>query len=115
MKSSGANEDLVAYCGLYCGECGKLKKGKCPGCAGNEKATWCKVRTCCIENNYHSCADCTQFENFEDCKKLNNFVAKGFAIVFRSNRMKNLQKIKNDGRMAFAEEMTETGKMTYKR
>lgn len=48
----------VAYCGLYCGACRKWKKGKCPGCYHNEKASWCEIRKCCRENDYATCADC---------------------------------------------------------
>jgi hypothetical protein len=115
MPLRKADESLVAYCGLYCGECGKLKKEKCPGCAGNEKATWCKVRSCCIEHGYSSCADCTEFTNLEDCKKLNNFMAKTFAVIFRSDRIAGLKKIKEDGRLGFAQEMVKMGKVSYKK
>lgn len=48
----------VAYCGLYCGACKSQLKGKCPGCYGNEKATWCEIRKCCNEHGYATCADC---------------------------------------------------------
>ena len=51
--------ELVARCGLYCGACGSYLKGRCPGCRENVKATWCKVRACCGEHSYASCADCT--------------------------------------------------------
>ena len=115
MQGKKANEDLVAYCGLYCGECGKLKKGRCPGCAKNEKASWCKVRSCCMEHGYNTCADCREFTNFEDCRKLNNFMAKAFAVIFRSNRTAGLRKIRETSRMEYAKEMVEMGKMTYKR
>ncbi len=29
---------------------------KCPGCKNNEKASWCKIRQCCISKGYHTCA-----------------------------------------------------------
>ncbi|MBN2144478.1 MAG: DUF3795 domain-containing protein, partial [Candidatus Aureabacteria bacterium] len=55
------NPRLVAFCGLYCGACGRYLKNKCPGCVGNEKAAWCSVRTCCLENHFSSCAECRDF------------------------------------------------------
>mgnify|MGYP001174253203 CR=1 FL=1 len=51
---SNQSLELVAYCGLYCGQCTKYLKGKCPGCKENEKASWCKTRSCCIENDFAS-------------------------------------------------------------
>jgi hypothetical protein len=115
MSLKNADEDLVAYCGLYCGECGKLKKGRCPGCAENEKASWCKVRTCCIEHDYSSCADCREFDDLKDCRKLNNFMAKTFAVIFRSDRNGSLRRIREVGRKEYAREMVNMGKMSYKK
>lgn len=57
----------VAYCGLYCGACKSQLKGKCPGCYGNEKATWCEIRKCCNEHGYATCADC-QLMPLKECK-----------------------------------------------
>lgn len=67
MKVIENDPQLIAMCGLYCGACNSYLKGKCEGCVSNEKATWCNVRLCCIENKYKSWADCTQFENVADC------------------------------------------------
>ena len=106
---------LVAFCGLYCGACGKYKKGACSGCAGNEKATWCKVRSCCLEHEYKSCADCTEFSNAMDCKKLNNFMSKIFGFIFRSDRPACIAKIKEIGVEAYAAEMAEKGMQSIKR
>jgi hypothetical protein len=30
-KENEMNKELIAYCGLYCGACGKNIKGKCAG------------------------------------------------------------------------------------
>ena len=35
---------LIAACGLYCANCRTFKKGKCPGCAQKQNASWCKIR-----------------------------------------------------------------------
>ena len=109
MESVVADPQLVAYCGLYCGACRRLLAGKCAGCADNEKATWCKVRACCIENGYRSCADCTLVDDVVNCEKYNNFIAKLFGLIFRSNRKACIYRIKAIGLENFAEEMAEKG------
>ena len=61
MKEIVSDPKLVAFCGLYCGACRAYLKDRCPGCHDHEKASWCKVRICCLEAGYSSCADCTEF------------------------------------------------------
>ena len=63
MKAIVADRELVGYCGLYCGACGKYLNEKCPGCHLNARASWCKVRKCAMENNFYSCADCRLYSN----------------------------------------------------
>jgi hypothetical protein len=111
----GANKNLVAYCGLYCGECWAYKKGKCPGCQKNEKASWCKIRKCCQESGICSCADCQAFANTAECKKFNNIFSKFFALVFRSNRQACIDRIKEKGYEAYAEEMVKRGTHSLKK
>ncbi|MBT3209502.1 MAG: DUF3795 domain-containing protein [Bacteroidetes bacterium] len=113
-KQIEVNEKLVAYCGLYCAECKKHKKGSCPGCHDNEKASWCKVRKCCIENNYESCADC-KLMPIEECKYYNNFMSKVFGYIFNSDRKACINRIKEIGHEGFANEMTEKKQMSIKR
>ena len=115
MKSIVTDKDLVAYCGLYCGACRKYLQDKCPGCHKNEKASWCQVRSCGIENNYSSCADCAEYSNPNDCKKFNNFISKLFGLIFKSDRAACIQKIKNSGIEEFAKFMAEQGTQTIKR
>ena len=103
-----------AACGLYCDNCYKMKNGKCPGCFKNEKASWCKIRSCCIENGYKSCADCKKM-SLEECKKFNNFIGKVFGFIFKSDRNANIRRIKEIGYDAFAEELQKSGFMTLKR
>jgi hypothetical protein len=105
----------VAYCGLYCGACGAFKKGKCKGCNLNEKATWCKIRSCCIASGYQSCADCKEFSDPMQCKKFNNFVSKIFGVVFKSDRAGCIKQIKEKGLIKHAELMNELGKPSMKR
>ena len=99
-----ADEKLIAYCGLYCGACRSYLKEKCSGCKDNVKATWCKVRQCCMENGYSSCADCKIIE-LKDCKKHNNFISKIFGFIFNSNRAACIRRIKEIGSCEFAKEM----------
>lgn len=106
---------LVAYCGLYCGACKSYQKGKCPGCHENSKASWCSIRTCCMEHGYKSCADCTEFSNPMDCKKFNNFFSKLFALLFRSDRAACIAAIKEKGYEGFATFMAEKGLQSIRR
>jgi hypothetical protein len=105
MPEIAANPNLIAYCGLYCGACGAYLKGKCPGCKLNEKATWCQVRACNREYEYASCADCKQVTQFADCRKLNNFVSKIFALLFHSDRPGCLAMIRQKGYEGYARHM----------
>lgn len=93
---------LIARCGLYCGSCGKFLRGRCPGCHGNEKASWCKIRNCCTEHSYASCADCTIFTDPVACAKLNNLLGRLFGLIFNSNRAACIAKIRELGPDGFA-------------
>ena len=109
-----ADKNLIAYCGLYCGACRSYVSGKCPGCKENVKATWCKVRTCGMENNFQSCADCTSI-SLKDCKKYNSFISKAFGFVFNSDRAACIERIKVLGYDGFAVEMAASKKQTIPR
>lgn len=105
MRSITADPSLVAYCGLYCGACGSYLKERCPGCHGNVKAGWCKVRACNIERKYASCAECTDFADPRDCRKFNNFVSRIFGLVMRSDRPACIAQIRSLGLDGHAREM----------
>ncbi|MFH1075020.1 MAG: DUF3795 domain-containing protein [Candidatus Firestonebacteria bacterium] len=107
MRQIVKDKNLVAYCGLYCGACRGYLSEKCSGCQKNEKASWCKIRVCCIENKYLSCADCKLAAAPEDCKKFNNIISKIIAFIFRSNRKACIARIKEKGYDCFAGEMSE--------
>ncbi len=109
------NVALIAFCGLYCAACNSFIKEKCPGCSKNAKATWCAVRTCCLENNYKSCTDCKKFDNQMECKKYNNFMSKVFGFLFRSNRKACLDIIKEKGYDGFADYMSQNKLQSIKR
>ena len=107
MKPIVADGGLVAYCGLYCGACRAWRRGRCPGCRENEKATWCKVRRCCVENGWGTCAACDEVGDVADCGKFNNFIARLFGLIFRSDRRACVLRIGEVGVEAFTAEMAE--------
>ena len=109
------NSNFISYCGLYCAACSSFKKGSCPGCVRNEKASWCKVRKCNISKEIRSCADCKEFSNVNDCSKFNNFAAKAFGIVFNTDRHKGIDFIKYKGYEAYAKKMAEMDRVCLKR
>jgi|SRR5690554_236018 len=115
MERKTDNQSLVAYCGLYCGACNMYIKGKCPGCHLNEKASWCKLRICCMDQHYQSCADCQEFADPNRCKKFNNFMSKVFAFLFKSNRKACINLIKEKGYDEYSKYMDAEQKMTVKR
>ena len=67
----------------------------------------CKVRKCCLERDYVSCAECDEYLN---CKKLNNLISKIFGFIFRSNRKANIMAIKEIGIEKWVDGMAASGK-----
>jgi len=110
-----AEQSLVAYCGLFCGACGAYRKGRCPGCAGNDKASWCKIRGCCRQKNIGSCAECLEFPGVMECKKFNNLMSKIFAALFKSDRSACIRQIREIGRQGHAEKMAEMKAQTIRK
>ncbi len=115
MKPIVKDPTLVARCGLYCGACKAYLKEKCPGCAENAKATWCKVKKCTAENNYTTCAECEQEGGTAACKEFNSFMAKIFGLIFRSDRAACVARIKEIGVELYAEEMAEKKMQSIKK
>jgi hypothetical protein len=115
MKPIVSDPQLVAYCGLYCGACRAYRSGRCPGCHANDKATWCKVRSCCIENELKTCADCLVFSNPSDCKRFNNIISKIFGLIFRSDRAACIRQIREHGVQWHADDMAERQRHTIKK
>ncbi len=115
MRQLVADANLVARCGLYCGACRSYLKGKCPGCHDNAKAKWCKVRSCCMEHSYDTCADCEKHADPKECALFNNAIAKVFGLLFNSNRQACIFKIKELGTEGFANHMTELKRQSLPR
>ena len=106
---------MIANCGLFCGACGAWLKEKCPGCAKNEKASWCKIRACCKEHGYASCADCAEFADPMQCRKFNNLMSRTIGFVLRSNRAACIGQIKKAGLQGHADIMARERKQTIRR
>jgi hypothetical protein len=96
---------LVAYCGLVCTNCGMYKKGSCAGChSARPKNRNCSMKKCAMGKNYSTCAECTEFTDPKKCRKLNNPVSRFFGFVFHTDRIGNLNRIREVGLEAFGEE-----------
>jgi hypothetical protein len=115
LKPIVADVNLTAYCGLYCGACGAYRRKRCPGCHENKRAGWCKVRACCLENGYSTCADCRIVAEPRDCKKFNNFISKLFGLIFSSDRRACILQIREIGLPAHADRMAALQLHTIKR
>jgi len=114
MPAVPARPELVARCGLYCGACRSYLKGKCPGCAANIKAGWCKVRSCCLGKGLATCAGCAEFADPRDCRKFDNFMARLFGLVFRSDRAACIAQVRRLGLEGHARAMAEAGAQTLR-
>ena len=114
MKPIIANTELISKCGLNCGACRAYIKGKCPGCNEKTNAQWCKIRTCVIENNYTTCADC-KIADYNTCKKVNNIPAKIISFIFNSDRIACLNYIKTNGIDNFANMMCDKKLVSIKK
>jgi len=58
----------IGCCGAYCGTCKVKKENLCHGCKiGYASSTRdiskvkCKMKVCCLEKQYNSCADCGKY------------------------------------------------------
>ena len=102
-KEIEVSRELIARCGLYCGACRKLLVGKCPGCRKNQKASWCKIRSCSASQGYHTCAECPM--NVKQCKTYSNLIGKIFGLLFNSDRAACIDRIRMVGGDEFARDM----------
>jgi len=58
--------NLVAPCGLYCGECTAFLNSECRGCRSNEGLSkeyrkYCKIYQCSSGKNLKICLECREF------------------------------------------------------
>ncbi len=109
-KIISKGQNLVSYCGFYCGACPKYIEEKCEGCKGKSPLCAvgyrkCKVRPCCIENQYFTCADCKKYISAKSCKKYNPLSIKFGEYISCTSRQKSIEMIKEKGITAFIEYM----------
>lgn len=114
-ETSGEEDDVpVAYCGLYCGKCRNFVQKKCEGCIPDKQFHRCKIKRCCKENGYRTCADC-QIEDLEKCKKFNNFMSGVFSKMMSSDRKANIAKLKELGIEEYSKYMKVEGLMSIRK
>ena len=112
--SNPPREAHIAPCGLFCSNCKKLIAGRCMGCQVEPGFGRCAVRLCCIDKHITTCAECPDFaapRDFRECKKLDNFIAKFFALIFGSDRPGALALLRDQGAEAYFAAKRQTGKM----
>ena len=106
------NRSLIAACGLYCSNCSKFKKGRCPGCTENTKASWCKIKSCCLQKEITNCSACTEFFNPKECHRYNNLISKVIEYFTSSDRSLCISFIRENGEENFGLMMTGTNRMS---
>lgn len=115
VRARASSESLVAYCGLFCGACRAYLQGRCRGCRESEQLEWCRVRTCCIEHGWTSCADCTTCADPGDCPSFNSFLSKVMGVVLNSDRRACIRELHRMGRRDYAAFMASEGRRTLPR
>jgi hypothetical protein len=67
-KSNDGPPYLAAVCGMFCGNCGEMKEGRCHGCgctcgkcAASSRAEHCSIIHCATKKNLTNCGDCKEF------------------------------------------------------
>jgi len=104
--SHPAVDEHIAPCGLFCSNCGRLRKGRCAGCQVQAGFARCGIRACVVEKGIVTCAECDEFGDgrpYTECSKLNNFISKIFGLLFRSDRIGDLRMLREQGREAYLE------------
>jgi hypothetical protein len=60
----------IGCCGAYCGTCNIRRQQRCQGCktgyaddTRDISRAKCRMKVCCIANQFTSCADCSEYES----------------------------------------------------
>ena len=109
------DENLIAYCGLYCGTCPRYLNEKCGGCKTTEKSKWCKVKPCNFENGLRSCAECKIYNSVDECKNFNPVIIRIGEFITRTSRKSGIQMIKENGYSSFANYMVKNKFVSIKK
>lgn len=112
MMETGAAVKLLSFCGLYCANCsgyaGRMPlMGKCADCLDGGGLPNCKIRDCCSARGYRTCAEC---DTLDDCKVLRSLAHKVSRIIFGSDKLGNLAKIRDVGVEAFVQDRIRSGR-----
>ncbi len=104
-KQKSDTATIIACCGLVCSKCGMFLKQKCHGCLGDKPMfATCPIKPCNKEKKYSTCAQCKEYKDLKDCKKLYNWISRIIGFVFRTNRIANLNRIRKIGMDKFKKE-----------
>ena len=114
-----SNENLISHCGFYCGACPAYLSGKCEGCRGDSPKCAvgmkkCKVKQCCVESRFFSCADCTKFTTTQDCKKYNPLSIRFGEWISSTSRRKAIEMMREVGHVEFMAYMVDKNWVTIK-
>ncbi len=102
---------MVARCGLVCSNCGAMRSGRCQGCHSDRPMfKCCPVKACAVERQCDTCADCREYYDLRHCRKLNSLVSRIFGFIFRSDRIGNLNRIREVGLEDFIAERQASGR-----
>lgn len=105
MTNINMENIIIACCGLCCSNCGMYKKEKCQGCHSDKPMNRnCKMKACAMGHGYATCAECTDFQNLKECKKLYNIISRFFGFIFHTDRIGNLNRIRKIGLDKFKED-----------
>ena len=113
------DENLISYCGFFCGACPTYTSGKCEGCRGDSTRCAigykkCMVKPCCIENGFFTCADCTKCASTKECQKYNPASIRFGEWISNTSRRKGIEMIREKGRAEFLTLMIDKKWVTIK-
>ena len=99
--------ESLAPCGLFCGNCGSLKRGRCKGCQVEPGFKRCPVRLCAVEKKITTCAECADFKaprDFRECRKIHNPISRVISFFTGSSRPAALALLRDKGLVAYLAE-----------
>lgn len=102
MRNFRRKNVYFSLCGLNCGLCSMRLGNHCPGCGGGEHHS-CAIARCSLEhNNVEYCFECDAFPcgRYADADRYDSFIT-------HRNQLKDIQKARNIGIDAYAEEQIE--------
>ena len=95
--------EIIAPCGLYCGECSAFQDDRCGGCISRKSLCLkytkiCKIYSCCVDKReLRVCSECEEFP----CGKFAAFFG---APEWYNQVVANLRRIEKKGMQKFLDE-----------